>query len=358
MPASGHNDHGSRPVTGDRHAHPPSADRRVHRACLRLSSPRLRAGRRGHSTEHRTHDAARDHRPPLRRELDEAAGDRSRGADSRSGRQRVRCGRRRTGGARARRSGAERLSAATRSCSSTTRRRRKSSRSTPKAPRRSWRRSSGTRRTTTASFPSNDGLLPATVPGVVDAWYTLLDRWGTMTLRAGPAAGDRDRRAGIPADARARASMKRAKLQKYPTSVKLYQPDGMAPKAGDIFKNPDAGRTAAQADRGREAGSGERTPRGALTAARDRFYKGDIAKTMAEFSEENGGAVPLRRLRELYRQGRDAGLHQLSRLRRLQEPVGEPGPGGALRAEHPRRLRPEEDGAQQRRRTSTRAPKR
>src|ERR1700704_303168 len=31
-------------------------------------------------------------------------------------------------------------------------------------------------------LPVNDGLLSATVPGAVDAWYVLLDRWGTMSF--------------------------------------------------------------------------------------------------------------------------------------------------------------------------------
>jgi gamma-glutamyltranspeptidase/glutathione hydrolase len=31
-------------------------------------------------------------------------------------------------------------------------------------------------------LPISDGLLSATVPGVVDAWFTMLDGWGTMTL--------------------------------------------------------------------------------------------------------------------------------------------------------------------------------
>ena len=31
-------------------------------------------------------------------------------------------------------------------------------------------------------LPQSDTLLSGTVPGVVDAWYTLLDRWGTMTF--------------------------------------------------------------------------------------------------------------------------------------------------------------------------------
>jgi gamma-glutamyltranspeptidase/glutathione hydrolase len=77
-------------------------------------------------------------------------------------------------------------------------------------------------------------------------------------------------------------------MKKYPSSVKLYMPDGNAPAAGSIFRNLDAARTlrkllAAEeqaAKKGRAAG---------LRAARDRFYKGDIAKTMAAFSEQNGG---------------------------------------------------------------------
>src|SRR5262252_3470023 len=31
-------------------------------------------------------------------------------------------------------------------------------------------------------LPSSDGLLAGGIPGVVDAWYLLLDNWGTMTF--------------------------------------------------------------------------------------------------------------------------------------------------------------------------------
>src|SRR5436305_6393194 len=31
-------------------------------------------------------------------------------------------------------------------------------------------------------LPNSDGLLSGGIPGVVDAWYLLLDGWGTMTL--------------------------------------------------------------------------------------------------------------------------------------------------------------------------------
>ena len=59
-------------------------------------------------------------------------------------------------------------------------------------------------------------------------------------------------------------------------------------KDGDIWKNPDLARTLRRLVEAEKAAA----PQGraaALKAARDRFYKGDIAREMAHFSEENGG---------------------------------------------------------------------
>ncbi len=70
--------------------------------------------------------------------------------------------------------------------------------------------------------------------------------------------------------------------------MKVYFPGGSPPGLGTIFRNPDLARTLrklVEAER-------EHTSKGrheALRAARDRFYKGDIARTMARFAEENGG---------------------------------------------------------------------
>src|SRR5438093_4923315 len=82
-------------------------------------------------------------------------------------------------------------------------------------------------------LPQSDTLLSGTVPGVVDAWYTLLDRWGTMTFAQvlQPAIEVADE--GFPIGERmAGAIATSRKLKKYPTSVKLYFPNGEAPKAG------------------------------------------------------------------------------------------------------------------------------
>jgi gamma-glutamyltranspeptidase / glutathione hydrolase len=133
-------------------------------------------------------------------------------------------------------------------------------------------------------IPVNDSLLSATVPGVVDAWYILLSRWGTMTFGELLAPAIEIAERGVPMGRMLNAPA----LAKYPTSVAVYTPDGKRWKDGEVWKNPDLARTFRRlveaekqaAAQGREAG---------LKAARDLFYKGEIAREMAKFSEENGG---------------------------------------------------------------------
>ena len=83
-------------------------------------------------------------------------------------------------------------------------------------------------------------------------------------------------------------------------------------------------------------------------AAYDRFYKGDIAKEFARGSQEVGGLHTRGGSRELARVSRRARQHQLQGHRGLQAHALGAGPGDAADAEHPRELRPEVDGLQQR----------
>ena len=71
------------------------------------------------------------------------------------------------------------------------------------------------------------------MPGVVDAWYTLLDRWGTMTFAQVLQPAIEMAEDGFPIGERmAGAIAGSRKLKKYPTSVKVYFPGGDAPEAG------------------------------------------------------------------------------------------------------------------------------
>jgi gamma-glutamyltranspeptidase/glutathione hydrolase len=134
------------------------------------------------------------------------------------------------------------------------------------------------------------GLDPAVVPGALHAALTVLERWGTMTFAqvAESAIGYAER--GFPMrESTARAiDGQRALFDKFPGNKTYWlKPDGSVYKPGEIITLPATARTLkkmvdaerAAASKGRVAG---------ITAARDRFYKGDIAQEMVAFLQKNG----------------------------------------------------------------------
>src|SRR6266581_7919639 len=138
-------------------------------------------------------------------------------------------------------------------------------------------------------IPTNDGLLSGSIPGTVDAWYLLLDRWGTMSFEKVLEQAIDLAENGFPiGNLMARAIQTSRKITKYATTTKIYLPDGKAPNPGDIFRNPALARTLKKLVEA-EKQSASKGRHAALQAARDRFYKGDIAVEMAKFSEANGG---------------------------------------------------------------------
>jgi len=139
------------------------------------------------------------------------------------------------------------------------------------------------------TIPDSDGLLCGGIPGVVDAWYILLDRWGTMSFAQVLQPAIELAEKGYPLDeVRARIIAGEEKIRKYPTTAQIYLPSGQAPKAGEIFRNPDLARTLRKLVEA-EAENQSKGRHAALKAARDRFYKGDIAREFAAFSEAHGG---------------------------------------------------------------------
>src|SRR5436190_5587260 len=138
-------------------------------------------------------------------------------------------------------------------------------------------------------LPISDGLLSGGLPGVVDAWYILLERWGTMSFEQVLQPAIELAENGFPlSEGRAGMIASSKKILKYPSTVQIYLQNGQPPKAGEIFKNPDLARTLRKLVEAEKA-SQTKGRHEALKAARDRFYKGDIAHEMAAFSEANGG---------------------------------------------------------------------
>jgi len=123
-------------------------------------------------------------------------------------------------------------------------------------------------------IPSH-GPLPVSVPGAVDAWFALHGRFGKLPMSdvLGPAI--RYAREGFPLSEVIAYYWARNSelLKKYPGFGEVYMPGGKAPQAGETFRNP---RLAATYERLVEGG-------------RDAFYTGEVARTIAEYVQQQGG---------------------------------------------------------------------
>jgi len=124
------------------------------------------------------------------------------------------------------------------------------------------------------------GMLPVTVPGTVDGWATLLERYGTLSLADALAPAIRYAEEGfLVTEIIARAwDYLAPKMRATPEARAHYLVDGeRAPRPGEIFRLPALAQTF------------RRTAEG----GRDAFYRGDITQAIVEFSRRNGGFLEL-----------------------------------------------------------------
>jgi gamma-glutamyltranspeptidase/glutathione hydrolase len=121
----------------------------------------------------------------------------------------------------------------------------------------------------------NKGPLSWSVPGCVDGWFELHQRFGSKPFSEilGPSI-DYGRK-GFPVTEIIAGSWQAAEnsFAKYSDSASTYLINGKPPAEGDIFRNPNLARSYELiAEHGR-----------------DEFYKGSIAKRIVEFSKANKG---------------------------------------------------------------------
>ena len=137
-----------------------------------------------------------------------------------------------------------------------------------------------------------DGLLRTVVPAAPDAWITALERFGTMSFGDCAAAAIRFASDGFPMHAlmSEMIGMHLEDYRRWPSSATIYLPNGEPPHPGELFVQSDLGRTLqymADAER-----SGARDGRAAgLKAARDAFYRGDIAQAILAYHRQNDGLL-------------------------------------------------------------------
>jgi gamma-glutamyltranspeptidase/glutathione hydrolase len=136
------------------------------------------------------------------------------------------------------------------------------------------------------------GYKAGCVPGNFGGWIAALQRFGTMSLKEIMEPAINYAEGGFPVSPAWVSWTESTKtvLELYPSSARVFLPNGKVPQVGEIFYLKDlantfkklvaAEQTALQQGKSREE---------ALQAAFDRFYTGDIAQEMVSFYQENGG---------------------------------------------------------------------
>jgi gamma-glutamyltranspeptidase/glutathione hydrolase len=138
------------------------------------------------------------------------------------------------------------------------------------------------------------GVLRSVVPASPDAWCAALARWGTLSFArvAAPALDWAEQ--GFPLSVFSAYLIGRSAdaYRRWPSSAALYLPGGAPPPPGYRFVQAELAetiRTMMAAER-RARGRGRA---GGIRAARDAFYRGEIARRIAAFHEREGGLLTL-----------------------------------------------------------------
>jgi gamma-glutamyltranspeptidase/glutathione hydrolase len=146
------------------------------------------------------------------------------------------------------------------------------------------------------------GLNPTVIPGALHAALTVLERWGTMSFeQVSERAIDYAANGFALRPLTAQAIKGNLDFFKsWPQNQKYWlKADGSAPVAGDTIKLPTLARTLQRmVEAERAAKSGGRAA--AIVAARDRFYKGDIAAEMVAFLKQNRAPYELADFAEFF----------------------------------------------------------
>ena len=121
----------------------------------------------------------------------------------------------------------------------------------------------------------SQGPLPVTVPGCVDGWFTLHERFGKLPMSKVLAPAIRYAEEGFPVTQVIAYYWARnaAALNRWPGFNDQMTLDGRAPREGEIWKNPNLARTL----------------RTLAKEGRDGFYRGEIAATIAKCVQDGGG---------------------------------------------------------------------
>ncbi|MGI9260390.1 MAG: gamma-glutamyltransferase family protein, partial [Woeseiaceae bacterium] len=147
------------------------------------------------------------------------------------------------------------------------------------------------------------GLDPSVIPGAFHGALTVLERWGTMSFEEVAKRAIEYAEEGFPLRPRTVNSIKREIdfINQWPFNRLMWlKPDGSFYEAGETIRFPNMARTFRRmvaAERQATRSSGRV---GGIIAARDIFYKGEIAEEMVEFLNENNAPYTVADFAEFY----------------------------------------------------------
>ncbi len=142
------------------------------------------------------------------------------------------------------------------------------------------------------------GVLSSTVPGVISALLAMLSDYGTKSFAQVAESALHFAGKGFPAYqlfVRTVATAERmANLRKYPDSARIFLPNDRPPDLGSLFLQEDLARTLSLMVQAEErALAGGSTREAGIQAARDVYYKGDVARRMVKALQDLGGLYEL-----------------------------------------------------------------
>jgi gamma-glutamyltranspeptidase/glutathione hydrolase len=123
------------------------------------------------------------------------------------------------------------------------------------------------------------GMETVTVPGAVDAWVTLLERYGTRSLADLLAPAIALAEDGFPVAEKIAEDWRPEveKLKRTQAAAATFLVEGGAPAPGTIFVQKNLARTL----------------RALASGGRDAFYKGEIARAIVDYCRSNGGFLSM-----------------------------------------------------------------
>jgi gamma-glutamyltranspeptidase/glutathione hydrolase len=137
------------------------------------------------------------------------------------------------------------------------------------------------------------GILSAITPGVFDGLILALQKYGTKSFAevAAPAIEYAEQGFPMPEEfgGMLASHSYEGVMALWPDSMKFFYPQGSATPIGEVFREPMLANTYRELAAAEKKAKGKRADK--LRAVRDLFYKGSIAKRIAEASEKDGGLI-------------------------------------------------------------------